>query len=174
VFVRSRNAFFGHNYYSFTGENSLSNNRKNTKLLIITNDLHTCESLNLALNPYQFQIRSVPSFTDGEKIADQFNPDVILLDLWSPSSGGIDACARVRAFSSAPILVLSTNNKPGIVENMLNAGADECLIKPAPTNILIAHLKTLARRYRVEIDAKVALNKISQNDIKNNLLHASS
>jgi DNA-binding response OmpR family regulator len=42
----------------------------------------------------------------------------------------------------------------GLIEEALNAGADEYLTKPISENILIAHLNTLSRRSREEKDAK--------------------
>lgn len=149
----------------------MSTNQTPTKLLIITNDATSGESLELALKQHQFQIRSTSSCGEGGKLSKVFNPDVILVDFWSPKAGGVDFCKEIRAYSNAPILILTTNNKTGIIEQMLDAGADECLIKPAPTNILVAHLNTLARRYQVELQARKALKMMRYEDINNPILY---
>jgi PleD family two-component response regulator len=55
-----------------------------------------------------------------------------------------------------PILVLSALNKPGAVAQALDEGADDYLIKPVPSGVLVAHLKNLIRRARVEREASAA------------------
>jgi two-component system response regulator ParR len=171
VFVRSRGAFIGDNYNSYLGVDSLANNNTPTKVLIITNDLGSGESLEMLLEQHKFQIRSTSTCGEGENLANQFKPDVILVDLWDPKSGGDKFCAEIRAYSAAPILVLSTHNKHGFVEKILDAGADECLIKPAPTNILVAHLNTLSRRYKVERNAQLAIGQMCINTVNNSVWH---
>jgi DNA-binding response OmpR family regulator len=62
----------------------------------------------------------------------------------------------IRGFSSVPILVLSAVSKPEMVAKALDEGADEYLIKPMPSSVLVAHLKRLARRARAEVVAETA------------------
>ncbi|MDO9130571.1 MAG: hypothetical protein Q7U34_11960, partial [Anaerolineales bacterium] len=47
---------------------------------------------------------------------------------------------------STPILILSALDSPGMVASALDAGADDYLIKPVPSSVLIAHLHNLTRR----------------------------
>ena len=67
-----------------------------------------------------------------------------------PDKDGFNVCKEIRKFSSVPIMILSAINKPGLIEQALDAGADEYLRKPVPTNILIARINTLVRRARAE------------------------
>jgi two-component system KDP operon response regulator KdpE len=73
-------------------------------------------------------------------------PDVIILDLMMPDMDGYEVCAKIRDFSIVPILVLSALDMPGMVSKALDAGADDYLIKPVTSSILIAHLNNLVRR----------------------------
>lgn len=141
------------------------NKRQFHQILIITDDQFSGESLELVLLHYQFHVRTVQTCKEGEKISDQFQPDVILVDFLTPTEAGVEICKKIRSFSTAPILVLSTVDKPGIVEEMLNAGADEYLVKPAPVTLLVAHLKKLCRRYQVERNADSVMEKICYDDI---------
>jgi two-component system KDP operon response regulator KdpE len=83
-----------------------------------------------------------------------YGPDVIILDLGSPQDDEISICQEIRSTSSVPILVLAASSKPGMVEQILNAGADEYLTKPVSAKILAAHLNTLVRRSREEKEAE--------------------
>ena len=146
-----------HNTSYILGVHSLLINNSPTKINIISNDLNSAESLEIILNQNQFVVQTTLANSENTETIKANNPDVIILDFWSAENDSIGICMDIRTFSIAPILVLTSENKPGMVEALLNAGADECLIKPASSNILVARLNNLARRYREEKKAKITL-----------------
>jgi DNA-binding response OmpR family regulator len=87
---------------------------------------------------------------EGVKLIREISPDVVILDLMMPGMDGWQVCAEVRSFSSVPILILSALDSPGMVASALDAGADDYLVKPVPSGVLIAHLNTLTRRAGAE------------------------
>ena len=74
--------------------------------------------------------------SDGEQVlplAEQCNPDLILMDVQMPKLSGVDATLRVRSeskFDSVPILALTALAMPGDHERLLEAGVDDYLSKP--------------------------------------------
>jgi two-component system response regulator VanR len=127
---------------------------KSAKVVVVDDNHTTIELIKSVLAPTIFNVLGVDSSTDGLKAASKFNPDVIIIDSLSPKKNLLEICKDIRSRSNIPILVLSAVNKPGMLEQTLNAGADEYLIKPVPANILVAHLKTLARRFQEEKKAR--------------------
>jgi DNA-binding response OmpR family regulator len=73
---------------------------------------------------------------------------VIVLDLYLSDKDGSNVCRDIRAFTDTPILILSVFNKPDAIARALDEGADDYLIKPVPSGVLVAHLKKLIRRSR--------------------------
>jgi DNA-binding response OmpR family regulator len=132
----------------------LTTNNKPTRVVVIDDDHTTIELLKTILEPNKFTVIGADSSIGGIVSAHQFDPDVIIIDYLSPKNSGLNICREIRSRSNVPIVVLSAVNKTGVLERTLNAGADEYLIKPVPANILIAHLKTLSRRYQQERNAK--------------------
>ena len=63
-----------------------------------------------------------------------------------PDINGWEMCEKIRAFSKIPILVLSAINDPATVAKVLDAGADDFIVKPVPSAVLIARLNMLLRR----------------------------
>jgi DNA-binding response OmpR family regulator len=63
-----------------------------------------------------------------------------------PGMNGWQVCSEVRRFSSVPILILSALDNPGHVASALDAGADDYLVKPVPSGVLVAHINNLTRR----------------------------
>ncbi len=121
-----------------------------TRVLVIDDDQAMTEMLRLVLEPNAFDVHEAHSGPEGIEAARQLKPEVIVLDLLMPGMDGWEVCEEIRTFSQVPILVLSAISKPGIIARALDAGADDYLLKPMPSNVLIAHLKKLARRARAE------------------------
>lgn len=121
-------------------------NGKPKKVLIIDDDLALCESLKLTLEPKDFIIDNASNRADGIRLCQEWQPDIVVLDLPMPGLDGWEVADRIRAFSDVPIIVLSAVRKPELVAKALDQGIDEYLLKPVPGIVLAAHLKRLTRR----------------------------
>ena len=121
-----------------------------TKILAIDDDPAMAELLTLLFKPQGFDVRKANTGEEGMAVIRSDPPDVVILDLMMPGMDGWQVCAEVRKFSKVPILVLSALDSPGMVASALDAGADDYLIKPVPSGVLIAHLNNLARRASLE------------------------
>jgi len=122
-----------------------------TRVLVIDDDEAMVEMFKLILEPDSFQIAIANSSAEGIDSIRKFLPDVVLLSLLMPDMNGWEICSAIRKFSQVPILVLSAISKPGIVAKALAEGADDYLIKPITSNVLIAHVRRLARRARLRV-----------------------
>lgn len=116
------------------------------KILVIDDDPAMTELLSLVLAPTKAQIFTSNSGEEGLKLVKEQNPDIVLLDLMMPKMDGWQVTENIRAISSVPILILSVMDNPGLVARALDKGADDYLVKPVPTGILIAHINNLTRR----------------------------
>ncbi len=116
------------------------------KALVIDDEPATTELLRLILTPHGFDVTSAHSGEEGIRLAREKAPDVIILDLMMPGMNGWDVCRTLRTFYQSPILVLSALDSPGHVAAALDAGADDYLVKPASSGLLIARLNMLLRR----------------------------
>ena len=121
-----------------------------TSVLLIDDDITMTEMLRAVLEPQAFQVMTAHTGEDGIDVARKSNPDVVVLDLYMPGMDGWQVCKAIREFSKVPILVLSALSKPETVAQALDKGADDFLIKPVPSGVLIAHLNNLLRRSRAE------------------------
>jgi len=124
------------------------------KVLIIDDDPAMTELLTLLLKTRGLDASMANSGEDGVKLIREISPDVVILDLMMPGMDGCQVCTEVRTFSDVPILILSALDSPGMVASALDAGADDYLVKPVPSGVLIAHLNTLTRRASTEKSLK--------------------
>lgn len=121
-----------------------------TKVLLIDDDKEMTDMLSVILEPTVFDVVAANNSVQGIDQVRQFKPDVVVLDLLMPDMDGWQVCKEIRKFSQVPILVLSAISKPGMVARALDEGADDYLLKPMPSSMLIAHIKKLARRSKAE------------------------
>ncbi len=100
-----------------------------------------------------FEGYKVDAAEDGEsalQVARDHEPDAVILDLMLPGMDGLEVCRRLRNASNMPIIMLTARDSvPNRVEG-LDAGADDYMIKPFAFDELLARLRALFRRHRME------------------------
>ena len=128
------------------------------KVLIIDDDPAMTELVTLLLNSHGLDTYMANSGEGGIQLIRRISPDVVILDLMMPDMDGWQVCTQVRSFSPVPILILSALGSPGLVARALDGGADDYLVKPVPSGVLIAHLNTLVRRAATERNNKQHLS----------------
>ena len=116
------------------------------KIIVIDDDPAMTELLQLLLQPTSSEIYTANSGPVGIDLIKEHKPDVVVLDLMMPDMDGWQVCKKIREFSDVPVLVLSALDNPGVVAEALDAGADDYLIKPVASGVLIAHINKLLRR----------------------------
>jgi DNA-binding response OmpR family regulator len=76
--------------------------------------------------------------------------DVVVLDWSMPGLDGVETCRRLRATSSTPVMMLTARMAESDKVVALDAGADDFVTKPFGARELVARLRALVRRSRVE------------------------
>jgi DNA-binding response OmpR family regulator len=117
-----------------------------TKVLVIDDDTAITDLMGMLLKTHGFDTITCNKGMDGVRLAKEKNPSIILLDLMMPDMDGWQVCKAIRSFSNVPILILSAINDPSMVASVLDSGADDFLVKPVPSGVLIAHIKKVMRR----------------------------
>jgi len=90
--------------------------------------------------------------TDGEQAQTRIeyhykDYDLIILDLMLPKKSGLEICTNVRELGiSIPILILTAKDDVQDKVNLLNAGADDYLVKPFLFDELMARIRAILRR----------------------------
>lgn len=83
---------------------------------------------------------------EAEAACRKYRPDVVMLDLRMPKVGGSDAVARIkRASPTSNILVLTSYLEPGIVREMMRAGALGFMLKDVGRHELLEAIRSTAR-----------------------------
>ena len=82
-------------------------------------------------------------------------PEVVILDLMLPGIDGLEVCRRLRAASNVPILMLTARDTVADRVKGLDAGADDYLVKPFAFDELLARIRALFRRHKMEASPEI-------------------
>jgi DNA-binding response OmpR family regulator len=120
------------------------------RVLIVDDELQMAEALRRGLEREGY---STLLAHDGQKALDlarTVDHDLMVLDWMLPKIDGREVARRLReAGIGTPILMLTARDAPPDVVDGLDCGADDYLIKPFAFEVLLARLRSLARRIPV-------------------------
>lgn len=118
-------------------------------VLVIDDDPSMHDILAVLGNQHGFGIQFADDGTDGLRLAEQNDIDLIVLDLNMPGLTGFDVCRRIRAAGiEVPIVMVSASSDPVDVVVGLEIGADDYVIKPFEIRELAARINAKLRRQR--------------------------
>jgi two-component system KDP operon response regulator KdpE len=94
------------------------------------------------------RFRVVETESGGEALAQAaaYNPDLVVLDFGLPDLDGVEVTSRLRAWSAAPIVIVSANDQEANKVAALDAGANDYLTKPFGAPELLARIRVWLRQ----------------------------
>ncbi|MFJ4678460.1 two-component system response regulator CseB [Kitasatospora sp. NPDC088783] len=116
------------------------------RILLVEDDEVIRETTQLALERYGFPVVTAADGLEGLERFRADPPDLLLLDVMLPLLDGVGLCRRVREESRLPILMMSARTEPIDVISGLEAGADDYVVKPFETAVLVARIRSVLRR----------------------------
>ncbi|HAJ38181.1 MAG TPA: DNA-binding response regulator [Chloroflexi bacterium] len=120
------------------------------RILVVEDDRRIRDLLRRGLI---FEGYTVDTAEDGEtalRVARELPPDAVILDIMLPKMDGLEVCRRLRSASNVPIMMLTARDSVPDRVTGLDAGADDYMVKPFAFDELLARLRALFRRHRME------------------------
>ena len=115
-------------------------------LLLVEDDAAIRSSLTRAMKERGHVLHSVGSALEGLRAAVDVEPDVVLLDLGLPDLDGARILPMLRAVGPAPVIVITARDDEDAMVTLLNAGADDYVVKPFSAKQLDARVRAVLRR----------------------------
>lgn len=131
------------------------------RLLIIEDDAEISAAIRDGLESLGFTVQIVRDGERGLKVAQTSKFSLILLDVMLPSRDGFSICRTLREGRvSTPILMLSARDSLGDKVSGLNYGADDYLPKPFEFEELVARIRALLRRDKVNKSTEIQVDDL--------------
>lgn len=114
------------------------------RVLVVDDEPQIRRALRHTLEATGYDVRTAASGEDALELL-KWKPDLVLLDLMLPDVDGLSLAARVRAQSSAPILILSVRGEESLKVQALDQGVDDYITKPFGSAELLARVRVALR-----------------------------
>jgi DNA-binding response OmpR family regulator len=115
-------------------------------VLLVEDDSIIRSALVKALTRAGHAVSSVGTAMEGLREVAQRRPDIVVLDLGLPDVDGAAALRMMRGDSDVPVIVATARSGEANVIRLLNAGADDYVIKPFSGEHLLARIAAVLRR----------------------------
>jgi two-component system alkaline phosphatase synthesis response regulator PhoP len=123
----------------------------NFKVLVIDDERDVLDVVSYNLLKDGYQVETAGNGVEGLQKAEDFLPDLILLDIMMPDMDGIEVCRRLREqdrFDNTLIAFLTARGEDYTQVMALDYGGDDFIIKPIKPNVLKSRIRALLRRTR--------------------------
>lgn len=116
------------------------------RILLVEDDDDIRVALGRALTQLGDIVAAVAGGAEAIGRLKDFRPDAVILDLGLPDLDGADVLAMIRSVSSVPVLVATARDDEQEIVRLLNAGADDYIVKPYSAAQLRARVRAVLRR----------------------------
>ena len=116
------------------------------KIFIVEDNPTIIKTVTTELNKWKYTTITVHDWDNVDTEIAQASPDIILFDITLPTFDGFYWINAVRKVCQSPIIVISAADIDSNIMHAIAAGADDYIMKPFSTAVLLAKIQALLRR----------------------------
>jgi putative two-component system response regulator len=126
------------------------------RILIIDDDPDTAELLVRFVTSETSETRVVTESAQAERAFEEFEPDLVLLDLHMPDPDGFEVLRRLQSVRTAlgylPVIILTGDTGKSARNEALVLGADDFINKPLDRHEVVLRVRNLLRTRQLYTD----------------------
>lgn len=129
------------------------------KILLVDDEPDILEILKYNLTKEGYEVATANNGEEGLRRAEDFHPDLIILDIMMPVMDGVEVCRQLRAkpaFKNTIITFLTAREEDYSQIAALDTGGDDYITKPIRPRVLMSRVKALLRRNERDEDEETA------------------
>ena len=115
-------------------------------VLLIEDDPGIRTAVTRALLARGHAVDTAPDGLTGLQSLLTQNPEAVILDLGLPDITGEQLLSMIRAATTVPVIVATARDDEGLIVELLDAGADDYVVKPYDPAQLEARMRAVLRR----------------------------
>jgi DNA-binding response OmpR family regulator len=116
------------------------------KVLIAEDEPNIVTSLEFLMRTCDYEVRVARDGEEALRVAQDWRPDLLLLDVMMPLCNGFEVCRRLRedpATRAVKVVMLTAHGREAQIERGLALGADAYITKPFSNKDLVAKVRSL-------------------------------
>ena len=115
-------------------------------ILIVDDEANIRELVSVYLTAAGYSVSSESEGPAAVESVRASEPQLVVLDIGLPGMSGAEVCSAIREFSSVPIVMLTARTSDMDKVALLEAGADDYVVKPFSPPELVARVRAVLRR----------------------------
>jgi phosphate regulon transcriptional regulator PhoB len=138
------------------------------RVLVVEDERDVAELLRYNLSRDGYDVVVAATGTDAVKQAHEARPDVVLLDIMVPQLNGWEICRRLKQDAETraiPVIMVTGRVEEGDKVLGFEVGADDYVTKPFSFRELLARIRAVARRGRLEPSGRKSQLKVGDLEI---------
>jgi DNA-binding response OmpR family regulator len=120
------------------------------RILVVDDEPSVTDLLAYNLRKAHYDVSIAADGREALRLAGEFKPDLILLDLMIPEVDGLDVCRELHKSGSVPVIMITARGEEIDRVIGLELGADDYVTKPFSVRELMARVKAVLRRTQNE------------------------
>lgn len=120
------------------------NKRKNT-ILVVDPDPQLQKMMTIVLDKASFTLVDCERGRQAVSLTVSTKPNLLILELDLPDIQGVEVIKALREWSQVPIIILTARAKDSDIVEALNAGANDYILKPFSSDVLLARINASLR-----------------------------
>jgi len=120
------------------------------KILIAEDERDIRDLVAFTLRFAGHEVFAASNGEEAVEMAPQVNPDLILMDVRMPRMTGYEACRAMKGnpeLRDIPVVFLSAKGQESEIQQGLDAGAEEYLLKPFAPDQLTVRIKSILAKF---------------------------
>jgi DNA-binding NtrC family response regulator len=130
---------------------------KDFRILLVDDEVDFVETLSERLSLGGYNVKAVSSPLEAMPLLHSFSPNLVLLDIKMPEMNGIEFLKLIKKINpSIDVIMLTAFGNMNFVEESMESGAIEYIIKPIDINELIIKIERVKKKHKnVEVSPAV-------------------
>ena len=138
----------------------------NKTILVVDDEQDILDLIEYNLKKEGFKVLKAENGEKGIEIANEYKPDLVLLDIMMPKMDGLETVELMRKdeeLKRTPVIFLTARSDEKTEIESLNKGGDDFITKPISTTKLVSRIKAVMRRFD---DSSEPVNKLIAHDLE--------
>jgi two-component system sensor histidine kinase/response regulator len=121
-------------------------------ILVVEDEPDLLQVMSMKLMREGHAVYTAENGQDALLKVDEYDPDLVILDVMLPEMSGWEICTQIRQRSAIPIIIVTALSGDQDIIKGLDMGADEYVTKPFQLQTLVARVNALLRRLQWDRD----------------------
>lgn len=131
-----------------------------SKILVVDDDSHIRELVRIFLRREGFEVIEAADGMEALSRFDSVKVDLAVIDIMMPNMDGWELCQELKIAFDIPVLMLTAKGETTQKLKGFQFGTDDYLVKPFEPLEMVARVKALLKRYRIESSQTIQIGEL--------------